>query len=88
MRIRWHLWAWIGVLVVLWPAFATADALSDGKQFLLKGDLRYAVVQLRNAVRTDPQNAEAHYLLARTQLDLGDAAAAQKRGTECARSWL
>lgn len=82
MRISSRLWIWIGFLVVLWPAFASADALSDGKQFLLKGDLRYAVVQLRNAVRTDPKNAEAHYLLARTQLELGDAAAAQKEAQD------
>ncbi len=78
MRNRWHLWLWVGAFALLLPAAACADYLSDGKKALTKGDMRTAVVQLRNAVRTDPQNAEAHFLLARVQLELGDAIAAQK----------
>ncbi len=78
MRNPLHPGLLIGGLALLWPAMAWADYLSDGKQAFQKGDMRTAVVQLRNAVRADPQNAEAHFLLARVQLELGDLAAAQK----------
>ena len=43
-----------------------------------KGDLKSAQIDLRNAVRTDPQNAEAHYWLARVSLELGDPVAAER----------
>lgn len=76
-RLLWSLL--IGGFALLWPAMASADYLSDGRQSLLKGDMRTAVIQLRNAVKTDPQSAEAHFLLARVQLELGDVAAAQKQ---------
>jgi putative PEP-CTERM system TPR-repeat lipoprotein len=76
-RLLWSLL--IGGFALLWPAMASADYLSDGRQSLLKGDMRTAVIQLRNAVKADPQSAEAHFLLARVQLELGDVAAAQKQ---------
>ena len=78
MRNRLHLWLWVGAFALLWPAMANADYLSDGKKAFAKGDLRTAAVQLRNAVRTDPQNGEAHFMLARTQFELGDLSAAEK----------
>ena len=78
MRYRLHRGVLIGAFALLWPAMASADYLSDGRQSLLKGDARTAVIQLRNAVKADPQNAEAHFLLARVHLELGDMAAAQK----------
>ena len=78
MRLRFHTGLLVGALALLWPACASADYLSDGRKSFAKGDMRTAVVQLRNAVRTDPKNAEAHYLLAKIQYELGDAVAAQK----------
>ena len=78
MRYRGHWLLLAGVVALLWPVMAAADYLSDGRQSLLKGDVRTAVIQLRNAVKADPQNGEAHFLLARVQLELGDPAAAQK----------
>lgn len=59
------------------PALAR-DYLAEGKQLLQKGDLRGAQIALRNAVRDDPKNAEAHFRLAGVHLTLGDAAAAEK----------
>ncbi len=46
-----------------------------------KGDLKTAQIQLRNAVKEDPQNAEAHFQLARVNLLLADPVAAEKEGT-------
>ena len=69
---------WISAFLLLWPAIASADALTDGRTAFQAGDIRNAVIQLRNAVRADPQNAEAHFLLAKVQLEMGNIAAAQK----------
>ncbi len=55
-----------------------ANAIQSAHQLLAKGDIRAAAIQLRNAVRDDPSNAEAHALLAQTQLVLGDPIAAEK----------
>jgi putative PEP-CTERM system TPR-repeat lipoprotein len=78
MRYRslgWILTAvWLGVL----PMTAHADDLADARKAIQKGDLRAAQIDLRNAVRSDPQNAEAHYWLGRVSLDLGDAVAAER----------
>src|SRR5664279_2634819 len=78
MPYRNGLWTLIIATALLWPGLALADYLSDARAALQKGDLKTAQLQLRNAVRTDPQNAEAHYLLAQVHLELGDAPAAQK----------
>ena len=66
--------AWLGLL----PMAAHADDLGDARKALQKGDLRTAQIDLRNAVRSDPQNAEAHFMLGRVSLDLGDPVAAER----------
>ncbi len=55
-----------------------ADYLDDARRLLRNGDVRAAEIQLRNAVRSDPHSAEAHYELARVSLELGEAAAAER----------
>lgn len=75
--------AWIGV----WPLAAHADYLSSAQSALRKGNLHAAQIELRNAVRSDPHNAQAHYWLGVVSLELGhpvaaerEARAAQERG--------
>ncbi|HEY2617130.1 MAG TPA: XrtA/PEP-CTERM system TPR-repeat protein PrsT [Acetobacteraceae bacterium] len=65
---------WLGIL----PATVRADDLADARKALQQGDLRAAQINLRNAVRSDPQNAEAHFWLAKVSLELGDAVAAER----------
>ncbi len=65
---------WLGIL----PATAHADDLADARKALQKGDLRAAQINLRNAVRSDPQDAEAHFWLGKVSLELGDAVAAER----------
>jgi len=60
------------------PSAARADYVSNARDSLKKGDLKSAQIDLRNAVRGDPQNAEAHYLLGRVSFELGDAVAAER----------
>ena len=71
-------WLLVTVWLGLMPSIAHADDLADARKAIQKGDLRAAQINLRNAVRADPQNAEAHYWLARVSLDLGDAVAAER----------
>ncbi len=66
--------AWIGAF----PIAAHADYLSTAKASLKKGDLKSAQIELRNAVRSDPQNAEAHYWLGRVAYELGDPVASER----------
>jgi putative PEP-CTERM system TPR-repeat lipoprotein len=67
------------VIALTLPLVAhAADYLANARLALSKGDLRAAQVQLLNAVKADPQNAEARFLLARVEFDLGDPVAAEK----------
>ena len=78
MRYSWIMMgAWLGAV----PIAAHADDLSDARAALQKGDLKAAQIELRNAVRGDPQNAEAHYWLGRVSLELGDNVAGEREAT-------
>jgi putative PEP-CTERM system TPR-repeat lipoprotein len=68
----------MGAWIVAWPVVAHADYLSNAHASLKKGDLKSAQIDLRNAVRNDPQNAEAHYWLGRVAFELGDPVAAER----------
>ena len=62
-----------------WFVFARpGDPVQTARALIQKGDTRTALITLRNAVRDNPGNAEAHALLARTQLGQGDALAAER----------
>jgi Tfp pilus assembly protein PilF len=65
MRYRSLGWIMIGTWLGAFPGAAHADYLATAKAALQKGDLKSAQIDLRNAVRDDPQNAEAHYWLGR-----------------------
>ena len=68
----------LGVWMGGWPLAAHADYMSNAREALRKGDLKSAQIDLRNAVRNDPQNAESHYLLGRVSMELGDPVAAER----------
>src|SRR3954468_505032 len=76
IRMRHPGWLLLTFWLAVVPA-AHADDLADARKALQKGDLRTAHINLRNAVRSDPQNAEAHYWLAKVSLELGDPVAAE-----------
>jgi len=67
----------IGWLSIV-PLAARADDLADARKAMQTGDLRTALIDLRNAVRSDPQNADAHFWLGRVSLELGDPVAAER----------
>ncbi|MEJ2576127.1 MAG: PEP-CTERM system TPR-repeat protein PrsT [Gammaproteobacteria bacterium] len=83
------------VLASVGAAAGPADGfVEDAKAYLGKGEVKAAVIQLKNALQQDPAHVEARLLLANSYLSLGDAAAAAKEfdraaqlGAEAAR-WM
>ncbi len=79
MRYRSLGWIMMGAWMGAFPIAAhAADYLATAKASLKKGDLKSAQIDLRNAVRNDPQNAEAHYWLGRVTFELGDPVASER----------
>jgi putative PEP-CTERM system TPR-repeat lipoprotein len=78
MRYQSCGWFLLGAWIGIWPLAAHASYLSDARDALKKGDLRTAEIDLHNAVRSDPQNGEAHYWLGRVSFELGDPVAAER----------
>ncbi len=54
------------------------DPMVMARQMMAQGDVRGAGLELRNAVRDQPENAEAHFRLAEIQLAEGDPVAAER----------
>nr|WP_294502643.1 XrtA/PEP-CTERM system TPR-repeat protein PrsT [uncultured Rhodopila sp.] len=78
MRTRTLGWIMLGAWIGAWPLAAHADYMTNARASLKKGDLRSAQIDLRNAVRADPQNGEAHYWLGRVTFELGDPVASER----------
>lgn len=67
-----------GGAVAWWKFGQKADPFATAKMLMEKGDLKTAQIELRNSLREDPNNAEAHFRLAVLQARMGDAVAAEK----------
>ena len=52
--------------------------MADAKQYEQKGDFKSAVIQLKNAVEKDSENAEVRFQLADVYLQSGDFPSAEK----------
>src|SRR3546814_611718 len=80
---RW-LPGFLALLALAWlalgaaPAVHAASFLERAQQLFEEGDLPAAGVELKNALRRDPNDAEARFLLGRIHLKLGDARSAEK----------
>jgi putative PEP-CTERM system TPR-repeat lipoprotein len=57
---------------------STATLLAEAKQYQQKGDLKAAMIQLKNAVAKSPEDAEARMQLGMLHLEVGDAVSADK----------
>jgi len=56
----------------------SAAYIADAEKFLAKGEVKSAVIQLKNALQADPVNVEARLLLGNTYLRLADGVSAEK----------
>jgi len=76
----------LAALALVHPAFAAdQDAQSyvkDANKLLAKGDAKGAEIQLRNALRSDPDNPDIHIELAKVYLRLGNFASAEAEERE------
>ena len=52
--------------------------VAQAKQYQQKGDTNAAMIQLKNALQANPDDAEARFLLASAYIENGDGAAAEK----------
>jgi putative PEP-CTERM system TPR-repeat lipoprotein len=68
----------IGGLSACGRTQSTESLLTDAKQYQQKGDLKAAMIQLKNAVEKSPENGDARLQLATLQLKMGDTASAEK----------
>lgn len=51
--------------------------LASAKEYMAKNDNKAAIIQIKNALQSDPSQPEARFLLGKALLDSGDAAAAE-----------
>jgi putative PEP-CTERM system TPR-repeat lipoprotein len=56
----------------------TESLLTDAKQYQQKGDLKAALIQLKNAVEKSPENGEARIALGNLELTINDISSAEK----------
>jgi putative PEP-CTERM system TPR-repeat lipoprotein len=68
----------IGGLAACGRTQSTESLLTEAKQYQQKGDLKAALIQLKNAVEKSPENGDARMQLAALQLKMGDTASAEK----------
>ena len=61
-----------------WVYAHRGSPLENGRALQAKGDLRGAQIELRNAIKEEPNNSEAHFRLAQLQLQGGDPIAAER----------
>jgi len=57
---------------------STESLLTEAKQYQQKGDLKAALIQLKNAVEKSPENGEARIALGQLEMTMGDIASAEK----------
>jgi putative PEP-CTERM system TPR-repeat lipoprotein len=68
----------VGGLAACHRSESTASLIADAKQYQQKGDMKAALIQLKNAVEKSPEDGEARMQLAALELELGDAVSADK----------
>jgi putative PEP-CTERM system TPR-repeat lipoprotein len=68
----------IGGLTACGRTQSTESLLTDAKQYQQKGDLKAALIQLKNAVEKSPENGDARLQLATLQMKMGDMVSAEK----------
>ena len=83
-------------LCVIWLPVACSGSLTDAQyvnraqDHLDRGELKSATIELKNALRQNLENAQARRLLGKVELEVGNAAAAEKelrRASELGHFW-
>ncbi|WP_434148313.1 XrtA/PEP-CTERM system TPR-repeat protein PrsT [Methylocaldum gracile subsp. desertum] len=59
-------------------AIAEVDLLKQARDYIQKGEIKAAVIQLKNLLQSDPENADARILIGESYLKLADGPSAVK----------
>ena len=65
-------------LIACGPGASDKELIESAKSYLAENQLVEANIELKNALQSNPDNAEARYLLGRVYMQFGDAASAEK----------
>jgi cellulose synthase operon protein C len=80
-RRRWRCLALAcAIVVAVWPAAnakESSGSIQNADEYLAKGDLKAAEIELKNAIRQSPQDPLLRVRLAQVYLQLGDPASAE-----------
>ncbi len=76
-RFLW-VFTFIVTLASCTKELSSDEYLANARSLLEEKDYSAAIIELKNAVKADPQSPEARLLLGATYLDLGDFASAEK----------
>ena len=63
-----------------------ADLIRSAREYQARGDTQAAIIQLKNAVQKQPDNAEARLLLGQASLAVGDPTSAEKELRRASRN--
>ena len=63
-----------------------ADLIRSARDYQARGDTQAAIIQLKNAVQKQPDNAEARLLLGQASLIVGDPTSAEKELRRASRN--
>jgi putative PEP-CTERM system TPR-repeat lipoprotein len=80
-RFLWRFVAFAALTAIASPGATAKESsapVKDAEQYLVKGDLRAAEIELRNAVRQSPENPVIRARLAQVYLELGNPMSAER----------
>ncbi len=60
------------------PLQANSQTIEEARQAASRGEVRESIIQLKNILQQDPENADARFSLGQIYLHYGDAASAEK----------
>ena len=69
----------------LWAASESDEYVAEAREYLSQGKANEAIIQLKNALKSDPSNVDARVLLGNIYLRSGDAGGAAKEFNRAAR---
>src|SRR5262250_1245033 len=81
---RHYVWRSVAVAAALLAigvganAKGSSNSVKESVQYLAKGDLKAAEIEMRNAIRQSPDDPVIRARLAQVYLDFGDAASAER----------
>jgi putative PEP-CTERM system TPR-repeat lipoprotein len=71
----------LSMLIACGSSYTDEQYVDRAQEYLEKGELKSASIELKNALRQNPDNMQARWLLGKLHLELGNPAAAEKELT-------